>query len=57
MKSRAAKRRHARKRKSPTIYQKMTKKKKIEGKDNENIEISETLLTSPVIENNKSTKT
>ena len=57
MKSRAAKRRHARKRKSPTIYQKMRKTQKIEGKDNENIEISETLLTSPVIENNKSTKT
>ena len=36
MKSRAAKRRHARKRKSPTIYQKMRKTQKIEGKDNEN---------------------
>ena len=57
MKSRAAKRRHAMKRKSPTIYQKMRKTQKIEGKDNENIEISETLLTSPVIDNNKSTKT
>ena len=57
MKSRAAKWRHARKRKSPTIYQKMRKTPKIEGEDNGNMEIAETLLTSPVIENNKSTKT
>ena len=57
MKSRAAKWRHVRKRKSPTIYQKMRKTPKIEGKDNGNMEIAETLLTSPVIENNKSTKT
>ena len=57
MKSRAAKWSHARKRKSPTIYQKMRKTPKIEGEDNGNMEIAETLLTSPVIENNKSTKT
>ena len=57
MKSRAAKRRHARKRKSPAIYLKMSKTQEIEGKDNGNMEISENLLTTPINEKNKSTKT
>ena len=57
MKSRAAKRRHARKRKSRAIYLKIRKTQEIEDKDNGNIEISEHLLTSSISERNKSTKT
>ena len=57
MKSRAAKRRHARKKKYPGIFLKMRKTQEIEGKDNRNIEFSENLLTLPINEKNKNTKT
>ena len=57
MRSRAANRRHAKNKECPAIYLQITKTQEIEGKNNGNIEISENLLTSPVNENDKGTKT